>query len=196
MALALLVCGYFFMQGEGYEAFWRHWLVVSLPMEQADALIVLGGEPRARPLEAARLYKAGVAPRVFVSGVGDASRNRQILIGAGVPAEVITMESKAISTYTNATMLKALLAAVNVRSALIITSPFHTRRALATFRKVIPEIDFGVTDALADRWKLPEGHAVINRLATVEFLKTMEYWLLYGVSPSLSLPKSHPRLKP
>jgi len=43
-------------------------------MEKADALIVLGGEPLARPQEAARLYRQGVARKVFVTGIGDAAR--------------------------------------------------------------------------------------------------------------------------
>lgn len=92
---------------------------------------MLGGEPLARPTEAARLYKAGMAPKIFVSGVGDAARNRQILMGAGVPPTKIITEPDATTTYANATLLKPLMEAVHVRSALIVTSPFHTRRALS-----------------------------------------------------------------
>ena len=185
LAVALLLGGYFFLQGEGFELLWHHCLVVSVPMKKADALIVLGGEPLARPLEAARLYKQGVAHRVFVTGVGDASRNRQILMAEGVPAFAITTESKATSTYTNATLLKPLLEAAGVRSAVIVTSPFHTRRALATFRKVFPNISFGVTEASIGWWKKKEGRGDVNRFALVEFFKTAEYWILYGVSPIL-----------
>lgn len=154
-------------------------------MEKADALIVLGGEPLARPTEAARLYKEGVAPKVFVTGLGDAARNRQILTSAGVPAARIVTESKSTTTYENALLLKPLLEAAKVRSALIVTSPFHTRRALATFRKVMPDISFGVTDASIGWWGRPEGRGDVNRFAAIEFLKTAEYWLLYGVSPIL-----------
>lgn len=166
-----------------FGGLWRSYLIVSVPMEKADALIVLGGEPLARPLEAARLYKAGVASKVFITGVGDAQRNRQILIEAGVPASNITTESKSTTTYSNATLLKPMLEAAKVRSALIITSPFHTRRALATFRKIMPAISFGVTEASIDWWKRPEGRGDINRFASIEFLKILEYWLFYGVSP-------------
>jgi uncharacterized SAM-binding protein YcdF (DUF218 family) len=154
-------------------------------MEKADALIVLGGEPFARPTEAARLYKEGVSSRVFITGVGDAARNRQILTGAGVPALKITTEPKATTTYENAVLLKPMLDDAKVRTALIVTSPFHTRRALATFRKVMPEINFGVTDASIGWWGRPEGRGDVNRFAVIEFLKTAEYWVLYGVSPIL-----------
>ena len=185
LALALAVCAFFFVQGPSFTRFWKHWLVLSLPMEKADALIVLGGEPFARPTEAARLYKEGVSTRVFITGVGDATRNRQILTSAGVPAARITTESKATTTYENAVLLKPMLEAAKVRSALIVTSPFHTRRALATFRKVMPEISFGVTDASIGWWERPEGRGDVNRFAVIEFLKTAEYWVLYGVSPIL-----------
>ena len=181
--MALLALAVFVVPSKGFTRFWKYWLVVSVPMVKADALIVLGGEPLARPLEAARLYKAGVAPKVFVTGVGDAARNRQVLMGAGVPASIIVTESEATTTFANAKLLKPLLEAAHVRSALIVTSPFHTRRALLTFRKVMPKLTFGVTDASIGYWSAPEGRGDVNRFAATEFLKTIEYWFLYGVSP-------------
>lgn len=159
--------------------------MVSVPMEKADALIVLGGEPLARPTEAARLYKEGLSTRVFITGIGDAARNRQILTSAGVPAARIVTEAKATTTYENAVLLKPMLENAKVHTALIVTSPFHTRRALATFRKVMPDISFGVTDASIGWWGRPEGRGDLNRFAMIEFLKTVEYWVLYGVSPIL-----------
>ena len=185
LALAVLGCTFFIIQGEWFFRIWRNLLVVSVPMEKADALIVLGGEPVARPFEAARLYKEGVAPRVFVTGIGDAGANSRILIKEGVPSSAITVESKAITTYSNATLLKPMLEADHVHSALIVTSPFHTRRALATFRKVIPEVRFGVVDASIGWWRTSQGRGDINRFAMIEFFKTLEYWILYGVSPAL-----------
>jgi len=185
LALAVVAGAFFFVQGPSFTRFWKYWLVVSVPMEKADALIVLGGEPLARPLEAARLYKKGAAPVVFVTGVGDAARNRQVLTGAGVPASKIVTESEATTTYANAKLLKPMLESEHVRTALIVTSPFHTRRALATFQKVMPNIQFGITEASIGWWGRPEGRGDVNRFAAIEFLKTIEYWLLYGVAPML-----------
>ncbi len=185
LALAVIVCAFFLFRADLFATFWHQCLIVSVPLSKADALIVPGGEPLARPLEAARLYRDGVAPRVFVTGVGDAVKIRKVLIGAGVPASAIMMETKATTTYTNATLLKPLLEEAKVHSAVIVTSPFHTRRVLATFRKVMPKITFGVTDASIEWWKRPDGQGDLNRFALIEFLKTAEYWLLYGVSPIL-----------
>lgn len=185
MALAFVACAFFIIRGAGFTHFWKEYLVVSVPMSHADALIVPGGEPLARPLEAVRLYKQGVANKIFVTGFGDASSIRKVLLEGGVPASAIALESRAKTTHANAVLLKPMLDRANVRSALIITSPFHTRRVLATFRKVIPGIRFGVTDASIRWWSVPEGKTDLNRFALIEFLKTAEYWFLYGVSPLL-----------
>ena len=185
LALALLAGAFFLSRGDRFERLWHRLLIVSVPMSRADAIIVLGGEPLARPTEAARLYQQGVAPRVFVTGTGDAARCRKVLMGAGVPASAIIVEPKATTTYANATLPKPLLEESNVTSALIVTSPFHTRRALATFRKVMPGIRFGVTDASIGWWGRPEGRGDLNRFVWLEFLKTAEYWVLYGVKPFL-----------
>lgn len=183
VALVCLAYAFFLSRGDRFERLWRRLLVVSLPMSHADAIVVLGGEPLARPLEAARLYKEGVAPRVFVTGSGDAGECKRVLMGAGVPAKAITLENKSTTTYANATLLKPFLEEAKVRSALIVTSPFHTRRALATFHKVILGITFGVTDASIGWWGRPEGRGDLNRFVWLEFLKTAEYWVIYGVSP-------------
>jgi uncharacterized SAM-binding protein YcdF (DUF218 family) len=167
----------------GFTTLWKRWLVVSIPMASADALIVLGGEPSARPAEAASLYRKGVAPLVFVTGTGDAARNRQLLISSGVPESSVIIEGKAATTHANALFLKPLLERYHVRSALLVTSPFHTRRALGTFRKIIPGVIFGVVDASIPWWNTPKGRPDLNRYAFIELLKTVEYWLLYGVPP-------------
>lgn len=194
-ALAWVVFLNSLVEGYRFAGLWTRYLAVSVPMKHADAIILLGGEPLARPMETARLYRMGVASRIYVSGIGDAARNRQILLSSGVPVQAITMEAKATTTYTNATLLKPLLAASNVRSALLVTSPFHMRRALATFRKIMPEINFGVVEASPDWGRGTEERRKINRLAAMEFLKIFEYWILYGVSPFLSLPSDHPRVE-
>ena len=111
--------------------------------------------------------------------------SRRILIRNGVPDAAIRIEPDSFSTFTNARYLRPLLRSDGIRSALIVTSPFHTRRALATFRRVIPDVLFSVTDASIGWWSRPEGQGDLNRFAFIEFFKIAEYWILYGVSPFL-----------
>lgn len=171
------------LDATSFTEFWKRFLVVSIPMQKSDAIIVLGGEPIARPQRAANLFKAGVAPLVFITGVGDAMQNKHVLIDAGVPDSAIVVESQATTTYNNALLLKPLLDRAHIRSALIVTSPFHTRRALTTFCKVIPEVNFGITDASIPWWGTLVGKRDLNKYAVIECVKTVEYWLLHGISP-------------
>jgi len=161
---------------------WRRLFVVEVPMEKADAIIVLGGEADGRPREAARLYRAGVAPLVFVTGIGDAATARKVLLSAGVPPDRIVVEAASCSTIQNADFSRPLLGKSGVKRALIVTSSFHTRRALATFRKRIPEIEFGVVETRIPWWDTPQGKTSEDRFALIEAGKTIVYWLFYGIS--------------
>ena len=107
----------------------------SLP-GQADYLVVLGGESGQRVIGAAELYHAGVAPRVFVSGQGDCLVIVRRLVMAGVPADRIDHECESGSTMENARMTRQTLADKGIHSAVLVTSWYHTGRALKAFRRV------------------------------------------------------------
>src|SRR5689334_10449062 len=96
-------------------------LVVADPLPaSSDAIVVLAGSPRARSLEAARLYKAGIAPRVVVTretlppgatALRDAgvelpdtdALTRSALAGLGVPPRaIVTLRRRAHSTASEA----------------------------------------------------------------------------------------------
>lgn len=152
-------------------------------MDHADAIVVLGGEAVGRPSEAARLYHAGVAPLVIVTGIGDTGRNQGVLLAAGVPKDRILLETKSCSTLQNADFTRPILEGSGVKRALIVTSRFHSRRALATFRKRNPGIEFGVVGAKFAWWDTAEGKKSEDRFAMVEMAKSICYWLRYGIPP-------------
>jgi len=170
-----------------FPSFWPYLLAVDIPMEHADAIVVLGGEAKGRPREAARLFHAGVAPLVFVVGIGDAERGRQTLLSEGVPSNKIVLEQQSRSTIQNADFSGALMRDAGVKRALLVTSQFHTRRALATFRKRVPEIEFGVTGTRIPCWDTPKGKKDEGRFALVETAKILFYSLAYGISPFVDL---------
>ena len=123
---------------------WRAeaWLHVDVPLEHADVIVVLGGESGQRVIGAAELYHQGVTPKVFVTGSGDGGLIVRRLGMAGVPDAAC--ESQSRSTYENAVLTKKALEASHPRSVMLVTSWFHSRRALAVFRDVWPEVTFGV----------------------------------------------------
>jgi uncharacterized SAM-binding protein YcdF (DUF218 family) len=149
----------------------------------ADVIVVLGGGVHERPVRAAELYKQHVAPRIIITGAGDDEINRQLLLQAGVPANAIEVEGDSRTTMENAEFTCKRLRAEKIRSAIIVTSWYHARRALKTFEHVAPEIQFYSRPSYfgfaTDDWQ-KTGNAKRLRL---EFIKLPGYWIRYGVNP-------------
>jgi uncharacterized SAM-binding protein YcdF (DUF218 family) len=139
-----------------------------------DAIVVLGGgvavpspprltaelsEAADRVLHAARLYRAGRAPLVVVSGgaipwlgsdMPEAKATQSLLEEWGVPATSIILETKSRNTRENAVFTGKLLAERGLHRVLLVTSAMHMPRALATFKTagidaVPASTDFTVT---------------------------------------------------
>lgn len=188
--LTLIIAGIALIGGAAWVTFpmwfpkiWRDLLVIESRPNEADAIVVLGGESQARPIEAARLYRQGVAPLVFIIGTGDTPTNRRALIEAGVPPDHIMAETKSRSTLQNAEFAKPLLEKAGVRNAVLVTSSFHARRALATFQQRIPGIQFGVATSRIGWWDTPQGKLQEDEWAAIEMVKIPGYWVLHGIRP-------------
>jgi uncharacterized SAM-binding protein YcdF (DUF218 family) len=92
---------------------------------------------RLRLDEAAKLYQAGYAPAIIVSGAkgrdeetSEAEAMREYLIVQGIPAENILTEDASYNTYQNLINSQAIMAEHGFKSALIVSSSPHIRRAL------------------------------------------------------------------
>lgn len=131
-------------------------LIVEKPLEKADAILVLAGAHTyvERTQKAAELFKAGAAPRVYLTDDGEKAgwssaeqRNppfvelaRASLIAQGVaPENIEILEPQVTGTIYEARILSEKAKAANLKSLLIVTSAYHTRRALATFQMVFAE---------------------------------------------------------
>lgn len=96
-----------------------------------------------RVIEGARLYRVLGNPTVIVSG-GNTSRlerprpeadaYRRALVELGVPSDRVTVEDQSLTTHDQALILKKMLAARDVDRFVLVTSPTHMLRSLATFR--------------------------------------------------------------
>jgi uncharacterized SAM-binding protein YcdF (DUF218 family) len=150
---------------------------------KAGALVVLGGDPCWRPQRAAELFKGYAAPLVVVSGDGDYEELAATLRQNGVPDACILRECKSGSTRENALFSTALLRSRGITNAIIVTSWYHSRRALASFRKAAPEMTFysRPSDYALRRsdWSRTGASAHIR----FELVKIPAYWLIYGISP-------------
>ncbi len=117
-------------------------LQIENPPAKADAIVVLGGEFWTRPQRAAELYNSGKAPLVFASGDGDCEDTRRLLEARGVPRSAIRLEPKSANTKQNAQFSVPMLREAGARRVIIVTSWYHSRRALACFRKYGPGLTF------------------------------------------------------
>ena len=128
------------------------WLVREDPLEHADVIVVLSGSMPSRAEEAARLFRGNYAPEVWVSrptspasslaslGIsyaGEETYNREVLIRLGVPANCIHIFPEPIvDTEQEVREIARQLREQNKRSAIIVTSPQHTRRVKALWRRI------------------------------------------------------------
>ena len=132
-------------------------LVVSHEVRESDLIVCMAGGAVERCLAAADLYRQGLAPAVFTArepppdGYEVLKRAgihipesvdiaRRILTGSGVPSQsVLVSEDPAVSTMSEAVMVRALAEEKGFRSLIVVTSPTHTRRAWWTFRQVMAD---------------------------------------------------------
>ncbi|WP_340656966.1 YdcF family protein [Phyllobacterium sp.] len=168
-------------------------LAVRDPVSKADVIVVLGGDGPPRAAWAAGLWLKGVAPRVLISGDGDCYWIREAMIDRGVDRRAIVTECQSGSTWENALFSAPILKQMNARSAVLVTSWYHSRRAMASFAATSKDIHWMSDPVEPDEplWDVGLSHDGIQLLK--EYPKTLWYAarLFLGIEPA-SRPVSFP----
>lgn len=168
-------------------------------LPEAEVIVLLGGGTRPqlppRPISevneagermvyAARLYHAGKAPRIIISGgvidlygtvVPETEAMRELLVALGVPDAAIIDEDRSRNTYENALYVREILEELGITEVLLVTSALHMPRSVAIFAKqgieVTPApVDFWTT------WSEPGRTVPRNWAGTLlKFLPSAEY---------------------
>jgi uncharacterized SAM-binding protein YcdF (DUF218 family) len=133
--------------------------VVSDRLDQADAIVVLGGGIDVRPAAAADLYKRGIAPRVAI-GISEfdqgreASLNRKMLVQHGVPkSAIIDFSFGPHSTYGEARGILEWAKTSGAKSVIIPIDIFSTRRVRWIFNHELAPAGILVTvQAVTPPW--------------------------------------------
>ena len=136
----------------------------------ADAIVLLGGgmgsNPNVYPYaemwsgadrtwHAARLYKAGKAPLVIPTGVGERESSLPLLRDLGVPESAVVIEDRARNTEENAKFVEKLInsrvehvervdendAEARKPRVLLVTSAWHMRRSVLMYRRYAPSLE-------------------------------------------------------
>lgn len=110
-------------------------------LAMADAIVVIsGGETDLRVKEGVKLFHDNWAPLIIMSGAArdagesNAEAMQRLAVEMGVPASQILVEKEARNTLDNAKFTRELLAEHDINSIILVTSPYHQRRASVTFR--------------------------------------------------------------
>jgi len=150
---------------------------------KADVMVILGGGLGERPERAAELFKEHDTARIIVSGLGDCEINRRILLKAGVSAGAIQLEGKSRMTRENAEFTILLLRAEKAHRVILVTSWYHSRRALQCFEHYAPEIQFYSRPSYFAFARADWPHKKVEHRIYLEYPKLAGYWLCYGVRP-------------
>jgi uncharacterized SAM-binding protein YcdF (DUF218 family) len=177
-------------------------LIVEKSPERADAILVLGGSAtfKERTEKAAELYRKGISAKILLTDDGGRAgwsraeqRNpkfvelaRKALIERNVPADAIEIiEPPVEGTIDEARALAATVKDRNLKSVLLVTSAYHTRRALWTFTRVLAgrDVEIGIESAQTGIqtptprywWLSTAGW----NLVAGEYVKSAYYWAYY-----------------
>lgn len=114
------------------------------PLAKADAIVVVsGGDTDARISEGVKLYLQKWAPKLVFSGaaaegdVSNALAMKRIAVTKGVPAGDILIEENSKTTVENADFTAKIIRDNDYKSIILVTSPYHQRRAYTQFREFL-----------------------------------------------------------
>jgi len=177
-------------------------LIIQAPLEKADAIIVLSGSAsyRERTREAAKLLLNGHSQRILITndttpGPWSSADQRNLffyersfreLRAAGIPEDSIEVLPQPVTnTKDEAEVARRYAEEHQLRSILVVTSPYHSRRALWTFSRVFraTSIQVGLVSPSpgvqsprpATWWLSVKGW----RLVPTEYVKMIYYVIKY-----------------
>ena len=115
--------------------------------QPSDLIFVFGGKTPSRPEVAAKLFHQGLAAEIWMSGgnaiyaqditIPEAEIYAGIAVGLGVPEDAISIERTSITVPDNVrvTLNRLDEAGRDIKSLIIVNSPYTQRRGWAVFKK-------------------------------------------------------------
>ena len=173
-------------------------LIVSDNLQPADVIVLLNSEVNTRPFRTSQLFKQGLAPVILIArsestptvdlGLlpNDTDISVAVMEKLGVPADkiiILPFPGGVTSTFDEAAALHQYVLTHQVRTFLLVTSAFHTRRAKWIFERelagmpvklemvAVPYQGFDQTNW----WKNETGLITLNN----EYIKLFYYFFKY-----------------
>lgn len=179
------------------------WLVEEDPLEKAQAIVVLSGRMPLRAMEAAKLYRNGYAPKVWLTRptepgaaleamgipyVGEDFYNSRVLMHQGVPEDAIrVLQPPILNTADELSAVSAALGEERLSRVIIVTSKVHTRRVRILWHRIAAGRGQALVRAAAadpfepGRWWRTTGDALD---VVREFLGILNAWAGMPLHPA------------
>jgi uncharacterized SAM-binding protein YcdF (DUF218 family)/glycosyltransferase involved in cell wall biosynthesis len=168
-------------------------LAVRHDPKKVDAIVVFSGDGESsyinqsyqrRTLDAIHYFKSGYAPLIILSSgknqtISEVEIIRSLLINRQVPNNSIQILNEyPRSTYENVALVKEILTRNNVNSILLITSPYHSRRALWVWRKAMPDLNVLAPIVVDTPKEEPQWSANLDQIKVIiyEYAAIVYYW--------------------
>jgi len=156
------------------------------------ALSLMSRAEASRALEAARVFALVSPDWVISSGGPDPSEPlqqpssivmRDALVGLGIPASRIRLESTSRTTHDEAVLIAPMLRSLDVQRAILVTSAIHMPRAFGAFRAVgvdaiaAPAPDPDAFASWRQRWLPTDGGLRFTAELAHECIGLPYYWV-------------------
>lgn len=165
------------------------WTVVTTTPGKVDAIVVLGGDDGSRLRKGLQLYDQGLASRMILVDTKKgawAYVAKKLCPDCDLEGKQITTLVGSVSTQTDAELSLQYCQQNGMQSVLVVTSPYHTRRAQLVFddiygpigirTQVVSTDDFGTLRRPGEKWWHDERTL---QTVWVEFGKSL-YWEVLG----------------
>jgi uncharacterized SAM-binding protein YcdF (DUF218 family) len=179
-------------------------LIVRSPVLSPDAIVSLASHEWERLPEA--VFQARAFPKALVVltvpkvvtqyNCHDCERRHEQLVSRGVdPRRIHHVPITASGTYGEAVSMKRFMQEHHLEQLLVVTSPYHARRSLATFRSVFAgtPVSIGVAPASRTSPARPDAWwwaAYDRAYVRYEWTAIVYYWVWHGVPLREPSPKS------
>lgn len=158
-------------------------LVFRTNLQHEDVIIILSGDNERIPY-GVKLYKANYSDKIIITGIKTDSLKEKV-IELGVAPKDVIMEYKAKTTYENALFSRNIMLQNNFTSAIVVSSPYHMRRAAWLFDRAFKDDNITLLYSPVDNsWFKPEKwwtnwmgiHMVMN-----EYAKFVYYTIMFAL---------------
>ncbi len=158
--------------------------------EKADVIIILGGDDGLRVEQGGKLYNAGYAPNILVTGIdiryyrpSQPNWRERRLMELGVPETAITVDTRSETTWEEAVNSVDTMTEKGWNSAIVVSDPPHMFRLFHTWSKAVGETQkkFILVSTKPEWWHplLWWGDKTSYRFVISEVQKSLYYALVH-----------------